>query len=175
MRERRILNSKKGPRFKGFVAAPLFELEHTIKLPNHISSHHPHNCFGYRALQQSFEGIEFLQEAIDLCGPDLGCGPLRSPSPIQFSTSPIRIKSPSPLLGHIPIITHKDFLDDAEFEIFLSQLNQQEALGEPGPSSRAKAVGYFGFVIGMSLTLWTRTISSQTLPSVYVRNLQMML
>jgi hypothetical protein len=148
MRVGRVLNSQKGPRFKGFVSAPLFELRRTIKLPNTLSPHQRHNCFGYRVLQESFEDSEFLQNVIELCGSELGCHPLRSPSPglTRSSTSPIRIKSPSPFSDHhARVITSADYLDDEDLEKYISQLTRQEGkgrevLGEPGPSTRAKPV-----------------------------------
>ena len=45
MRVKHALYSEKGPRFKGFVNAPLLELGRATKLPDHISVHQPH-CQG---------------------------------------------------------------------------------------------------------------------------------
>ena len=151
MRVKHALYSKKGPRFKGFVNAPLLELGRATKLPDHISVHQPHKCFGYRILQQSIGDSDLFQTVIDLCGSQLGCHPLRSPSPIEIrvsSASPILIRSPS---DNTPIITPDDYLqDEEEIEKYISKLTRQEGRqrsvsGEPGPSSRARLVCYFGF------------------------------
>jgi len=120
--KQRSADVNKGPRFKGFVKAPLSQLRDAITLPDNLSTFGYHDCFGYRVLIESFENAESLQNVIDLCGTsDLRCptnySPLRSPSPIHISplTKPtLFIPSPSPP-NQARVITTADYLNDEEF------------------------------------------------------------
>jgi hypothetical protein len=152
----------KGPRFRGFVTAPLSQLRDAVTLPDNLSTFGHHDCFGYRVLIESFENTESLQSVIELCGTsDLRCptngSPLRSPSPIHISPPTkhtLFIPSPSPP-NHARVITTADYLDDEEFEEYFSKLTQPAegvpTSAKPGPSNATKVVRHLSPLIILQL------------------------